>query len=168
MTVITLNTAAFLLATSLATPPAGPGANAVSDPTGFWLTEEETAVVRIERCDEGLCGWIHWIAEGGRTEDDLNVDRSMRTRPLCGLQILSGFEQNEGNPAEWRQGEVYAADDGRTYSARIRMEEVDRMDLRGYRGITLLGRSQTWTRVPGDDYPRCRPPSNVYGSLTST
>ncbi len=167
MTVMTLSTAALLLAASLAPPPAEPRAGAVTDPTGFWLTEEETAVVRIERCDEGLCGWIHWIAEGGRTVDDLNVDRSMRARPLCGLQILSGFEQNEGNPAEWRQGEVYAADDGRTYSARIRMEKADRMDLRGYRGITLLGRSQTWTRVPGDEYPSCRPPSDADRSLPS-
>ncbi len=143
-----------------APPPPGqaPPAEALTgDPAGFWLTEEETAVVRIERCDEGLCGWIHWIDEGGRTVDDLNLDRSLRTRPLCGLRILSGFEQNPGNPAEWRGGEVYAADDGRTYSARIRMEAPDRMDLRGYRGITLLGRSQAWVRVPGDEYPRCEP-----------
>lgn len=146
---------AALLLTGLAAPESaaqGP------DPTGLWLTEDETAVIAIQECPDGLCGEIHWLAEEGREYDDENPDPDLRDRPLCGLEILSGFERHPRRDYEWRDGEVYAADEGRTYSGRIRVEGADELELRGYRGVALIGRSQMWVRVSEDDYPRCEPP----------
>ncbi|TVP76679.1 MAG: DUF2147 domain-containing protein [Gemmatimonadales bacterium] len=150
----------FVLALALMIPGADP------DPEGYWLTEDENAVLRIQLCDEGICGSLYWMEEGDDLVDQENRDRSLRDRPLCGLQILGGFEQDEDDPAEWRDGEVYAPDDGRTWSARVRVTGPDELDLRGYRGISLLGRTQTWTRVDPDDYPACEAAGGSTGRST--
>ena len=160
-----LGLATLLVALPALTPGSPPAPPPVQpDPTGLWITEEETSVIRIQECDAGLCGDIHWLAPDARQFDTENRDRSLRDRPLCGLEILRDFEQNPDNPAEWRDGEVYAADDGRTYSARIRVQGPDELELRGYRGIALIGRSQTWVRVDQEDYPRCEPPGATTAS----
>ncbi len=130
------------------------------DPTGLWLTEDENAVIAIEWCADTLCGTIHWMEAEAPGTDVENPDESLRDRPLCGLEILSGFTPNPDREGEWEDGEVYAADEGSTYSGRIRMEDPDRLELRGYRGITLFGRSQSWVRVDEEDFPRCTPPDS--------
>lgn len=151
---------AFPCAFALATVALLIGAGALwaqgdPDPTGHWLAQDENAVIAIEYCDEGICGTIYWMEEGPDVRDEENRDESLRDRPLCGITLLSGFEQNSDDPGEWEDGEIYAPDDGRTYSARVRVQGPDELELRGYRGFALLGRSQTWTRVDPDDYPAC-------------
>lgn len=147
------------LAALIALVPLLASAQQSPEPTGFWLTEEETAVIEIRERAGTLRGRIHWIEPGGRRFDNENPDPDLHDRPLCGLEILSGFERNPDRSAEWRAGEIYAADEGKTYSARIRVRDPEELDLRGYVGISLFGRTQTWTRVRDDDYPRCEPPA---------
>jgi uncharacterized protein (DUF2147 family) len=153
---------AALVPAALPPPDPGPASAPVQEPaaTGLWLIEAETAVIRIERCDEGICGAVHWIAEGGPVRDEQNPDPELRSRPLCGLRILEGFERNPDDATEWGGGELYAADEGSTYRGRIRVAGADRLDLRGYVGIPLFGRSQTWVRVSEEDFPACEPPSS--------
>ena len=154
-------TALLLLAAAALLLTAGPVAaqDGDLDPTGLWLTAAESAVVEIERCDDELCGRVYWLEDDAALYDEENPDRDLRDRPLCGLPILWGFEQNPDRPGEWRDGQVYAADDGNTYSARIRVQDAGELELRGYRGIALFGRSESWTRVSSDDFDRCEPPS---------
>ena len=127
-------------------------------PHGHWLTEDENAVVEFYDCEDELCGWLVWLEEGGEEFDLENPDEDLRDRPLCELVMVWALERDPDRPDEWRGGHIYAPDDGRTYNARIRVEGEDRMELRGYVGRPLLGRSQIWTRVSEDDYPRCEPP----------
>lgn len=126
------------------------------DPTGYWLTENERAVIKVKDCDEGLCGSIHWIIEGGLQFDEFNPDINRQKDPLCRRQIMSGFTQSSGNPNYWSGGEIYKADEGDTYNANITVLSADKMKVRGFVGISLLGKSQTWTRVSTDDYKQCR------------
>jgi len=99
-------------------------ANDAHDPTGYWLTENERAVIKVKDCDEGLCGSIHWIIEG-----DLNY---------------------------WSGGEIYKADEGDTYNANVTVLSSNKMKVRGYIGISMFGKSQTWTRVSNKNYKQCR------------
>lgn len=146
-----------------ADPTAGPDPDPAGprDPTGFWLVEDETAVIHIEECDAGICGLIHWLdPEGdGEVYDVENPDEELRDRPLCGLEILRDFERDPDDPGRWEDGEIYAPDDGRTYSARVEVQGPDELEVRGYRGIALIGRSQTWTRVSPENFPECEPPA---------
>ncbi|MEM7679485.1 MAG: DUF2147 domain-containing protein [Pseudomonadota bacterium] len=134
-------------------------AQAMDDVTGYWLTENKRAVLEIKPCnDNSVCGEIYWIIDGGLQQDIHNEDESLKKRPLCGLEILGGFEQDD--PGEWEDGFIYKADDGDLYDADIEVREDGTLKVRGYLGISLLGKTQIWTRVNPKDYKRCAP---VYG-----
>jgi uncharacterized protein (DUF2147 family) len=119
---------------------------------GYWLTENERSVIHTYECDEGLCGIIHWIIEGGMQFDEKNPVVSERSKPMCGLKILWGFEKDG---KDWDDGKIYKADDGDTYSANIKIKDKNTLSLRGYIGIPLFGKSQVWSRISEDDYKEC-------------
>ena len=74
-----------------------------------------------------------------------NPDEALRDRPILGLQIMSDFEY-DGND-KWKKGTIYAPDDGKTYKSKMSLSE-DVLKVRGYIGISMLGRTEEWTRVP--------------------
>lgn len=122
---------------------------------GYWLTENKRSVIHTFECDQGLCGKIHWIIEGGMQYDEKNPDEAKRSTPMCGLQILWGFEK-DGD--DWDDGKIYKADDGDIYSANITLKDENTLSLRGYVGIPLFGKSQKWSRVSEGDYAACAVP----------
>lgn len=126
------------------------------DPAGLWLTENKRAVVKIDHCGNGLCGNIHWIIEGGMQTDAKNPDEAKRGQPMCGLPILSGFTQNQKNLKVWESGKIYKADEGDTYNATVSVIDANKLYLRGYVGIPLLGKTQYWTRVSAKEYKACK------------
>ncbi len=147
-----------LLAALTAGASGAAGAAQGIDPTGLWLTENERAAIRITRCDQGLCGRVAWIVDDGMRRDRKHPDAAKRDRPMCGLKILWGVEQQADDPNSWEDGTVYKADEGQTYGVELTLEDRDTLTVRGYVGISLLGKSQTWTRVSPEQYPPCDPP----------
>lgn len=134
--------------------------------TGHWLTEEGSkggrARVEVSRTEDGeIVGEIVWLEEprfppgepmAGEPKVDLeNPDPEKRDRPVLGLEILSGFTY-EGDGL-WSGGTIYDPANGKTYKARMSLDsaEDDTLDLRGYVGIPLFGRTTTWTRVEAPD-----------------
>lgn len=120
---------------------------------GLWLTENQRSVINIGECEQGLCGSIHWIIEGGMQTDSKNPDESRRDQPMCGLPILWGFNQH--SDIAWEDGKIYKADDGDIYDANLELNNDGTLHVRGYRGVSFLGKSQTWTRVESANYPAC-------------
>lgn len=127
-----------------------------TDPTGLWLTENKRSVIEIKKCSAGICGNIHWIIKDGMQTDSKNPDAAKRNTPMCGLPILWGFNQNAKNVKVWESGKIYKADEGDVYKATISVIDANKLYLRGYVGIPLLGKTQYWTRVNGKDYPACK------------
>jgi uncharacterized protein (DUF2147 family) len=78
--------------------------------------------------------------------DNENPDPALRGRPLLGLVILSGFRYT--GDGEWRGGRIYDPNSGNTYKGTIRVLNRDTLALRGYVGISLFGRTETWRRRP--------------------
>lgn len=136
------------------------GATGAPDPTGLWLTENERSAIRVRECGDRLCGEIAWIIDGGMQYDTENPDESLRDRPMCGLKILWGLQQDADDPREWEDGKVYKADDGDTYGAELTVKGPDELKVRGFVGFSLFGKSQVWTRVSEADYPPCEAPSD--------
>jgi len=126
---------------------------AASPLEGYWLTENKRSVIKVTECDQGWCGYIHWIIEGGMQSDAKNPDETKRDRPMCGLPILWGFTQDSANA--WEGGKIYKADDGDIYNANMELQSDGTLKVRGYVGISLLGKSQIWTRVQENNYPAC-------------
>lgn len=128
------------------------------DPTGYWLAENERSVIHVEQCGDALCGRIHWIIDGGMQYDTKNPVDRLKGQPMCGLEIMQGLKQTSSNPNRYEGGKIYKADDGDIYSANLSVDTADQLTVRGYMGISLLGKSQDWTRVSPQDYPACRKP----------
>lgn len=126
---------------------AGP-APALADPIGTWLTEKGDARVRIARCGAALCGTVAWLrdptdpATGRPQIDDKNPDPAKRMRRIMGLQILSGMRPVA--PGRWT-GQIYNADDGKTYEGNIIETSAATIKVEGCLLTICMG--ETWQRL---------------------
>jgi uncharacterized protein (DUF2147 family) len=138
----------LLLAVASAAASAGePGEGIVGD----WLTKGGKSIVRIERDGPAFTGTIVRLKDpeapdGGPVLDHLNPDPSRRTRPVLGLVILRELRSNQdGN---WSGGRIYDPESGKTYGCQASLDGPDRIRIRGFIGIALVGRTETWQRTP--------------------
>jgi uncharacterized protein (DUF2147 family) len=128
----------------------GPG-----DILGTWKTEMDESKVEIFRCGEKLCGKIVWLKNPNYSEskdgpvgtpiiDRKNPDPALRNRPIIGLQVLEGFTEQGDNT--WGKGTCYDPKSGMTYRGKIHLVSPGQLELRGFVGIPLFGRTSAWTR----------------------
>jgi uncharacterized protein (DUF2147 family) len=136
------------------------GAEPADEVLGTWLmdTGKHRAHIDISREGDQYEGRISWLEEptypandrrgmpGEIKVDRDNPDRALRDRPLVGLTILKGVTYD--GDSRW-SGTIYAPDQGKTYKAKLHLTEEGVLKVRGYIGITLLGRTMNWTR-PGE------------------
>jgi uncharacterized protein (DUF2147 family) len=120
------------------------------DPHGKWLTENGRATVAIVDCGGALCGNIIALKEpndpatGKPKTDHNNADAAKRARPLIGVQIVIGMKPDAA--ADKWTGQVYNAEDGKTYSGSITLVNATTLDLQGCALGGLICKTQTWTR----------------------
>jgi uncharacterized protein (DUF2147 family) len=114
---------------------------------GTWLTGDGDGWVDIALTDSGLSGVIAGTPNDRPDRsrfDDKNPDPELRGRALMGLVIMSGFNRSGTN--NWKGGRIYDPNSGKTYRCSITLVDDSTLKLRGYIGISLLGRTDTWTR----------------------
>lgn len=118
-------------------------------PLGIWANADKEARFQIYKCGEKLCGKIIWLKEpllnGKPKIDSKNPDEKKREQPILGMVFLKSFEQVGEN--KWDNGTIYDPQSGKTYSCYMKMLDKNKMEVKGYIGIALVGRSQIWTRV---------------------
>ena len=118
---------------------------------GYWLNEQREAKIQIYRVGDKYSGKIVWLrdpidTETGKPKLDKNSsDPKQHTVPVMGLNILKGFIFD--GDSEWEDGTIYDPKNGKNYSCYIRFESKDRLKIRGYIGVSLLGRTTYWTRT---------------------
>jgi uncharacterized protein (DUF2147 family) len=121
-----------------------------ADPHGVWLTEPGTSRIRIADCSGALCGTIVWLKDPNDAEtqkprlDKFNADASKRSRPLMGVTIVIGMKP--AGTDKW-SGQVYNAEDGKTYTGSVTMLGANSLKLEGCALGGLLCKAQTWSRV---------------------
>lgn len=116
---------------------------------GTWLTASGKAKVLIYKEGTKYNGRIVWLKnptyEDGKPKvDKNNPDKSKQTTPLMGLNMLKDFVFDED---EWEDGTIYDPENGKTYSCTMTYRD-GKLDVRGYIGISLIGRTQTWFKIP--------------------
>jgi len=121
---------------------------------GQWVTSKGEARFDISKSKGKYNGKIVWLKEpkyppgdeeaGKPVRDRKNPDQSKRDRPIIGLELLKGLRYAGRN--EWRDGTIYNADDGKTYRCLAVLKTPDKLHLRGYIGISLVGATTVWTR----------------------
>ena len=119
-------------------------------PLGIWTNAEKKANFEIYKCGDKLCGKIVSLttpndASGNPKKDTENPDPKLRSRPRLGLVFMQGFSYDDDN--KWDGGKIYNPEDGKTYSCYMKLQSQNTMEVKGYIGFSLIGKSQTWTRV---------------------
>ena len=94
------------------------------------------------------CGRIVWLWEstdsaGRPRTDSRNPDRTLRARPLVGIELVRGLRQTMHGV--WSGGELYNPDDGRTYTGSVRLRDGN-LELRGC-ALNVICQTQTWRRA---------------------
>ena len=117
---------------------------------GTWLVQDGTAKVKIEKAGGKYIGKIVWLKtpndkDGKAVLDTKNPDKAQKSRPQLGLPLLKDFKYDGGNV--WSDGEIYDPDSGKTYSCKITFINNQLIEVRGYVGISLFGRTENWKRV---------------------
>jgi uncharacterized protein (DUF2147 family) len=118
-------------------------------PVGTWTNEDKEARFEIYNCGSKLCGKIVWLKEplrdGKPKLDRSNPDKNLQNRPILGLVFMQNFEFDSDN--KWDDGTIYDPKSGKTYSCYMKVLGKNQMEVKGYIGISLIGRTQNWTRV---------------------
>ncbi len=110
---------------------------------GEWLAESKDGKVLIYKQGEKYFGKISWGKDGER-KDVNNPDAKLKTQPIIGSVILKGFEFTG---KAWEDGTIYDPNNGKTYSCTIKIKKANELEIRGFIGISLLGRTTVWTRA---------------------
>jgi uncharacterized protein (DUF2147 family) len=120
---------------------------------GTWLNQEGTAKVQIFKAANGsyagkYYGKVTWLKEpnenGKPKLDKNNPDEKKRSTPLMGLMLLRDFTY-DADDEEWSGGTIYDPKNGKTYSCYMSMDG-NKLNVRGYIGISLIGRTAVWTK----------------------
>ncbi|MES2704143.1 MAG: DUF2147 domain-containing protein [Bacteroidota bacterium] len=115
----------------------------------LWYNEEKTAKIQIFKATDGkFYGKIVWLKVpevDGKTKVDIhNPDPAKRGNPILGLLLLKGLKKDGKNGYE--DGTIYDPKNGKTYSCKATYKG-DKLDMRGYIGFSLIGRTTTWTKA---------------------
>jgi uncharacterized protein (DUF2147 family) len=128
---------------------------AQASPVGVWKTiddktKAERAQIRITEAGGVLTGRIEKLlapdAKPDGVCDKCTDDR--KDKPFIGLEIIRGVKRNADQPEQWDGGTILDAAEGKVYQVRKRLiDGGKRMEVRGFIGAPILGRTQTWVRV---------------------
>ena len=124
---------------------------------GKWWNQEKESQIEIYKSRNSYEGKIVLLKEpvyppddkkgmAGKTKVDReNPDVAQRTKPILGMIMLWGFKYASDNV--WEGGHIYDPRDGKTYKCKMTLTSPDVLDVRGFIGFSLLGKTNTWTRV---------------------
>jgi uncharacterized protein (DUF2147 family) len=130
------------------------GAWAQATPAGLWKTiddksKSERALVRISEAGGVFTGRIEKVlaadAVPGARCDKCEGDR--KDQPMLGMEIVRAVKKSDSDNL-WDGGTILDAAEGKVY--KVRMQPADggkKLEVRGYIGMPMLGRTQTWIRV---------------------
>ncbi|MEM1371141.1 MAG: DUF2147 domain-containing protein [Pseudomonadota bacterium] len=124
---------------------------------GLWYDETGRGAIEIAPCGTNVCGRIVWLRNplsqrGTPLRDINNPNAADRNNPICGLQVLGRLSRQPDGSLDG--GWVYDPKVGKSYNVEVRQAGPNKLAVRGYLNVKLLGRTLSWTRAPSD-LPRC-------------
>jgi uncharacterized protein (DUF2147 family) len=134
---------------------AGLSSWAQNTPVGVWKTiddesKKEKSLVRITEAGGVFSGKIEKLLDP-ESKPDAKCDKctdERKDKPILGLPIIRNVKANADDASLWDGGEILDPNNGKTYKVRLRPADGGKkLEVRGYIGAPLLGRTQTWHRV---------------------
>jgi len=147
----------FLLAAALVFQSVAADAPTPADAIlGVWHTTDDKSQVQVFKEDDKYFAKIVSLKEPAWPEDDKegmagkpkndrrNPNPKLRSRPIAGLQFMNDFVYSGRNL--WSGGRIYDPESGKTYKCKMSLVATNRLEVHGYVGVSLLGRTVVWTR----------------------
>jgi len=130
----------------------GPAWGEAPTPAGLWQTVSDktgqpAGLVRVVEVDGEYLGTV--VAVFSPPRPDANplctlCEGDLKDKPVVGMTILRGVRRSGDG---YSTGRILDPDEGQFYKCRIALlDDGRKLEVRGYIGIPLLGRSQTWVR----------------------
>ena len=125
---------------------------AESTPAGLWRTIDdhngkEKSLVRIVEVNGEFRGTIEKLFREPGEDPNPNCEKcpgDKKNKPVLGMMILTGLKKDKD---QWSGGEILDPQNGKIYKCKVWLENKDReLHLRGFIGVSLLGRTQVWKR----------------------
>ncbi|WP_165933426.1 DUF2147 domain-containing protein [Arundinibacter roseus] len=116
-----------------------------NDITGKWMAEDGSARFEIYKSGNEYRGKITWLKnpKGSKATDQRNPDKSLRNRPILGLEILTGLKYH---PSEntWNGGRLYSPENGVYADASVTRVDINTIKIQGRKyGVA---KTKTWKR----------------------
>ncbi|MEO5775648.1 MAG: DUF2147 domain-containing protein [Flavobacterium sp.] len=108
---------------------------------GTYWSPKKDAKINIFRKGGAYYGKSVWVAKSRK--DNKNPDKSLQSREVLGIELLSGFSYEDGL---YTSGTIYDPESGNTYKCKMTIEGK-RLKVRGYIGISLFGRTEFFERI---------------------
>ncbi len=116
---------------------------------GTWYNDKKSAKIQFYNQGDKIFGKIIWLKEpneaGKPKVDKNNPDDKLKSKPLLGLIFLKDFVKD--GDKEWEDGSIYDPENGKTYSCKMTLTSATTMDVRGYMGISIIGRTSKFTKA---------------------
>ena len=128
-------------------------AMAQATPAGLWKTidddtKAEKSLVRVTESGGVYTGKVEKILTDKTDARCSECTDARKDQPVQGMTILRDIKQDPDDKALWIGGDILDPNNGKVY--KVRLKPVDggrKLEVRGYIGTPLLGRTQTWIRV---------------------
>ena len=142
------------LAASLTLAAAVGTAHAQASPVGVWKTiddktKTERAQIRISEAGGVFSGKIEKVLAADAKADAVcdKCDDDRKDKPMVGLEVIRGVKKSDSDNT-WDGGTILDAAEGKIYKVRLQTADGGKkLEVRGYVGAPMLGRTQTWIRV---------------------
>lgn len=118
---------------------------------GVWQPSNGRSYVKIDKIGNKFYGRVVWLKEpldedGKPRVDKNNPDESLRSTPIKGYRILKDFVYSE-EESLWVDGTIYDPNNGTTYNCKIELTDENKIEVRGFVGAAVFGRTDVWTRL---------------------
>ena len=129
-------------------------AMAQATPAGLWKTidddgKTEKSTVRIVNIGGVLSGKVEHITDPAKADEKcVKCDDDRKDKPIVGMTIISGAKQDPEESNKWVGGQILDPAKGSSYKLILTVTDGGKkLDVRGYIGSPMFGRTQTWIRA---------------------
>jgi uncharacterized protein (DUF2147 family) len=126
-----------------------------TSPAGLWRTiddssKKDKSLVRIVEANGVYSGTVEKIVDPDSPKDAVCKDCSdeRKDKPIVGMTIIRNVKQSADDKAVFEGGDILDPNNGKVYRVKLKLiDNGSRLDVRGYIGTPMLGRTQTWVRA---------------------
>ncbi len=117
-------------------------AQKADDIIGQYYTPKKDGKIQLYKVGNHYVGKLIWGKSNRK--DFKNPNAALRSRDLIGMVFLTNFVYDDG---EYKDGKIYDPQSGKTYSSKMWLSNGN-LKVRGFVGVSLLGRTEVFTRIP--------------------